>query len=345
MLKRAIRRAEHYRSLFFSSLEKTYTQMIESYHTTISKLKDLAATNYMLGLDHIKAGNYNDARLRFWIVSLIDKTRYPRIYYYMARIYWLKRSVNKAKLALEKAKELLPADDAELHFLDTRIHSPSMISSIPLSIIEENFDVSADAYEPIYLEELHYKGHTILAKELRHIVRNITHSRIDILDIGCGTGLVGRALAPYDIARFLDGVDISRNMLNHSSKLVFNEESVYHSTAHQDILSYLDKAPQLYNAITACHVLHYFGDLDALFTHAHRRLNEWGVFAFTVGYSPTVQEGYAIDDNVDHFYHAPTYIDALIEKHKWTTLTSGSFIMMDNSPAVLYIIQRGENHH
>jgi predicted TPR repeat methyltransferase len=78
--------------------------------------------------------------------------------------------------------------------------------SPPPGYVRHLFDQFSAHYDDIMLRELHYRAHLIL-RELADLVL-VKRRGLDILDLGCGTGLTGAAFA--GIARRLDGVDLSR---------------------------------------------------------------------------------------------------------------------------------------
>ena len=80
---------------------------------------------------------------------------------------------------------------------------------------------------------------------------------LDILDLGCGTGLVGKWMKDY--ARHLVGVDLSDEMVNKArSKMLYTDLSV------SSIQSYLENSQSngaVYDVVVAADVFQYIGDL------------------------------------------------------------------------------------
>ena len=75
---------------------------------------------------------------------------------------------------------------------------------------EPLYDEWSTSYESDLVGGLGYTGHLIAANALAEITTDKTTS---IIDIGCGTGLVGQALRSGGYTN-IDGIDISREMLN-----------------------------------------------------------------------------------------------------------------------------------
>jgi predicted TPR repeat methyltransferase len=97
---------------------------------------------------------------------------------------------------------------------------------------------------------------------------------VDIMDAGCGTGLVGMRLR--NRARRLEGIDLSAAMLERC-KL----KGVYDELHQGDLVSFLAEHPNSYDVITCAATLIHFGDLRPAFEAASRALRHRGFFVFT----------------------------------------------------------------
>src|SRR5262249_49873862 len=108
----------------------------------------------------------------------------------------------------------------------------------------------------------------------------IAHARSaapwDVLDLGCGTGLMGAQLAAH--TRRLVGVDLSRKMLQQAGK-----RGIYQALECRDIAEVLEAAePGSYDIVAAADVFVYMGKLDALVARLKTVLRPTGMFAFSV---------------------------------------------------------------
>lgn len=97
---------------------------------------------------------------------------------------------------------------------------------------------------------------------------------LEILDIGCGTGLAGVALK--ERAALLAGVDLSPEMIEQA-----RARGIYDRLEVAEITQWLDRTQAQFDLIVACDCLVYFGDLLAVAAPAARRLRHGGWFAFT----------------------------------------------------------------
>ena len=96
-----------------------------------------------------------------------------------------------------------------------------------------------------------------------------------ILDIGCGTGLVGAAVR--DLAARLEGADISPAMLEKAGA-----KNLYDTLFEADLAPFMAEHAGSYDAVLGAAALIHFGDLRPLFQAASRCLRGRGLFVFTV---------------------------------------------------------------
>src|SRR5262249_8995897 len=98
---------------------------------------------------------------------------------------------------------------------------------------------------------------------------------LDVLDLGCGTGLCGAQFRPW--ARTLMGVDQSAGMLARA-----RARGIYDELTESDLASALRKYADRFDLIVASDVLLLVGDLAPVFDAVARALHPGGRFAFTV---------------------------------------------------------------
>ena len=120
-------------------------------------------------------------------------------------------------------------------------------------------------------KEESYFGAGLVAQGL---VRHARGAGLDLLDIGCGTGLVG--VAARGLARRLDGVDVSPAMLEKAKA-----KGVYDGVFEADLTHFMTQHEGGYDAVLAAATLIHFGDLKALFVATSRSLRDEGLFVFT----------------------------------------------------------------
>jgi predicted TPR repeat methyltransferase len=106
-------------------------------------------------------------------------------------------------------------------------------------------------------------------------VRSRGQFALDILDLGCGTGLVGQLFKP--LARSLVGVDLVPQMIQRA-----RERNIYDSLHEAEINSFLANSADAVDLILAADVFIYIGDLSSIFPQVSRILRPGGLFAFSI---------------------------------------------------------------
>jgi predicted TPR repeat methyltransferase len=142
----------------------------------------------------------------------------------------------------------------------------------PPGYVRHLFDQFSSDYDARMLGALGYRGHLIL-RELADLVL-MKREGLDILDLGCGTGLAGAVFAP--MARRLDGVDLSPRMIEQA-----RARGIYSHLAVGDLETALTEKDAFYDLILAADTLVYIGDLAPVFGGARHRLKPSGFLLAT----------------------------------------------------------------
>lgn len=139
----------------------------------------------------------------------------------------------------------------------------------PVTMVRPMFDGLADQFDQHLVTRLGYK----LPREVADIINDRYPDRkLNVLDLGCGTGLLGACLGRIDGA--LVGVELSRPMIDQAIK-----HGVYDRFHNVDLLEALQATPEsLYDVIAALDVFIYVGDLTAAIPDAYRILRPGGHF-------------------------------------------------------------------
>ncbi len=188
-------------------------------------------------------------------------------------------ALDEAARAFRTCLAVNPADTfgAALHL--ARLSPEQAGWAIPGAYVEQLFDDYADRFDTHLNGILHYRGPALIRAAL---LAEMARQRRDphfkaVLDLGCGTGLMAVALA--GIADIIDGVDISRRMLEKA-----RATNRYRKLDADDLVGHLVTLPAglRYSLATAADVLVYIGDLGPLFAAVRSRLPIGSFFAFTV---------------------------------------------------------------
>jgi len=125
------------------------------------------------------------------------------------------------------------------------------------------------------------------------------NNSLDILDLGCGTGLCGPLFRPQ--AKKLVGVDLAPGMLEQAAEL-----GVYDRLITGDISSVLRNSKSAYDVVLAADVFIYVGELERVFEAVERALKPGGLFAFSVE-SGNDGDGYSLLAT-GRYAHSVSYI-------------------------------------
>ncbi len=139
----------------------------------------------------------------------------------------------------------------------------------PEAYVRHLFDDFAEDFDRCLVEGLDYRGPALIGAALATILGD--RKDLDIMDLGCGTGLAGPVLKPY--SKVLDGLDLSPAMLAKA-----RERALYDHL----IEGYVLAATGCYDVAVAADVLVYIGELSAVMTKMSQILRPGGLFAFTV---------------------------------------------------------------
>ncbi len=228
--------------------------------------------------------------------------------YNLGILYKLQHHYQLARHYLQQALKLKPGDES-ITFLLQALQPDEIPPQAPPPFVRELFDHYAQDYDVHMQKSLHYQVPQVL-RELIEPYRDTLPVHPVILDLGCGTGLVGEYFK--DLSAQLIGVDLAPQMLAKASA-----RGLYTTLHTADILSYLQQSNAAsYDLIIAADVLGYFGPLDKIFTACARALRPQGLFLFSIELS--ADKDYVLDTSV-RYAHNPAYINA-ITQDQWQLL-------------------------
>jgi len=146
-------------------------------------------------------------------------------------------------------------------------------AALPAAYVAHLFDDYAPLFDTHLTNELAYRGPKLIVAALDRVAPARQFKLA--LDLGCGTGLMGKALQGR-VDRLV-GIDLSPKMIGKA-----RESGVYETLEVADVVEFLRAcAEPCADLIVAADVLVYLGDLDPLFTRIGRALAPGGLFAFS----------------------------------------------------------------
>lgn len=139
--------------------------------------------------------------------------------------------------------------------------------------VEQVFDSFAASFDA-KLASLDYRAPQLVADALASRLPP-PQRQFDIVDLGCGTGLVGPLVRGW--AGRLAGCDLSVGMLRQAK-----QRQAYDVLHKAELVHYLDTQPQTFDIAISADTLCYFGDLGAAMAAARRALRPPGWLVFSV---------------------------------------------------------------
>jgi predicted TPR repeat methyltransferase len=208
---------------------------------------------------------------------------------------------DKALHTLDRAEEL----GMDGRGLRDQIAVNQKAPRLPQNFVRHLFDQFSADYDERMIGRLGYAAPSIL-RDLGAMYWGPKPKPRATLDLGCGTGLSGRAFA--DVAEPLTGVDLSPKMLAAARKT-----GHYGQLIEADLEPWLaSAAPRQFATVVAADVLGYLGDLTATMAGVAHVIRPDGEFLFTV----ELGEGtdFALGER-RRYRHSEAYLRRLAAEH------------------------------
>jgi len=176
----------------------------------------------------------------------------------------------EAIVNLQRALDLMPTDENTAFFL--AMAKGETPRTRPNDLTRKLFDSYSSRFDKHLVGQLKYR----VPQRVAEIVRaRHPNKNVDVLDLGCGTGLTGVYLGPVT-GKFV-GVDLAPQMIERAAR-----HGVYTELRALDLRSALAQTqPQSFDYVIANDVFVYVGDLSDIFPAAFRALRAGGTFVFS----------------------------------------------------------------
>jgi predicted TPR repeat methyltransferase len=175
--------------------------------------------------------------------------------------------------------------------------------------VRQLFDASAVSFDADLVSRLGYGIPREMVDALR-AVESAPAVPWDVLDLGCGTGLVGVEVAPH--TRHLVGVDLAPNMIERARR-----RNIYTDLHCADLMTVLARGGR-YDVVAAADVFIYVGKLDAVIPAIRRVLKPGGLFSFSAEAVEAADEpapqGYCLG-SMGRFAHSADYLRQLAQRN------------------------------
>ena len=206
----------------------------------------------------------------------------------------------EAKLNYKKAIELKSDSKKFKHIFDALTGKTTNFA--PREYVEVLFDNYAINFENSLVNKLEYKIPNKIVEMI--VAKNPNIQLGSVLDLGCGTGLIGDEIKKY--CSNLEGVDLSKLMLEKASA-----KNIYDKLEHQDIVEYLSTEDLDFNYFISSDVFVYVGNLSEIFRLIKSRNKSKGKFVFSTEH--TDRDGFFLEQT-GRYSHSKKYIESLCNK-------------------------------
>ena len=298
------------------SLEMQGKGGLSALHKASALLPEDAEIQNNIGnaLSDLGRGDEAEARYR---LALVLNPDFFGAYGNLGSMLRTQGKLNEALACFQEQLRLAPGDTVIAHHIAAITGSNTECA--PEQYVEKVFDEYAEEFDAHLQQVLKYEAPE---KLVALVTGNATPppEKWNVLDLGCGTGLVGLAIAPF--ARHLVGVDLSSKMLEKAQA-----RQLYHRLERLDLLTMMrSEATSSYDVIILADVFIYIGKVDEIIAEIRRLLSPGGVVAFSIetldaslneGPSRSVQLDYQLRDT-GRYAQSVAYMDRLASAFGFT---------------------------
>lgn len=240
-----------------------------------------------------------------------------------------KRGENsQAKVLFKKALKVNPKDGhslVQLASISTEEEDEQIISEVQMldrEYVAGLFDGYSSRFENELVDVLKYTGHLLVYEAMRDALGDSDATSIHtIIDLGCGTGLLGELIATEMPWVAIHGCDLSQRMVDISLNRRTDSDgkrSVYTSVRNLDATEFLSNfSKESVDCVVASDVFIYVGDISSILDECSKRLVKGGLVGFTV---ESIDSGMRLLPS-GRFGHSRQYIYDMAEKYGFQILS------------------------
>lgn len=198
--------------------------------------------------------------------------------------------------------EIIP-DNEQVKFHIARLEGTSLPAP-PAEYVRNLFDQYAQHFDLHLVTALSYKGPELIYAAVMDVLDS-KNVKMDILDLGCGTGLCATLFK--ELAYKLSGIDLSQKMLE-----VAKRRGLYDHLEVGDITAALEGLNEVHDLVLAADVFIYVGDLKRVFELCSMALKRSGLFAFTIEAAKDEMADYVLEPS-GRYSHSKRYLNELAQ--------------------------------
>lgn len=223
----------------------------------------------LLANDLSQLGKYDEA-LALWDGLIADSPRDPQALEGRMHTLLAAGRLEDAAMVTATLLSLAPQNPVYAYY-DARAHGQTPAHQ-PAELNRQLFDSAAQVFDQQLQQGLRYRLPQLIAQK---IIALYPDKKLHVLDLGCGTGLLGAQLGK--LQGRLVGVDVSPKMLEQARRY-----ELYDSLEVADLHDTLrDVPPASYDVVAALDVFVYLGDLNTAIPGAWLALVPGGRLIFS----------------------------------------------------------------
>ena len=222
--------------------------------------------------------------------------------YSRMHVFFKTKELDKAAQDAQALVEIDPSNERSRFYLAfARGENPG---NQPAAVISTLFDDYAERFDQHLVVTLQYR----LPKDVAAMINEWHPDRKgDVLDLGCGTGLLGVCLGRLE--GVLVGVDLSNEMLEKAA-----QHNVYDKFHLADVVAAVKATPaNQYHVVAALEVFVYIGDLEEVVPNALKILIPGGHFIFSCEAAEAGQQDFNLQETF-RYTHQPSYLQRLMDE-------------------------------
>jgi predicted TPR repeat methyltransferase len=249
-----------------------FDEAIARFRRALTLRPDLADARVELGLALARQGRLEEAAAEARAAArLAGQSLFPRYSFGTLLAKCGMKAEASAQFKLCLAAD--PDDRQGARMFLAGLGQESMPERAPDALLGELYSSNASTWDQCLTGAHPYRGAELVGRAIERLANE--SKELDVLDVGCGTGLAGPLLRPR--ARCLDGIDLSPAMLEMAK-----EKKIYDTLQQGDLVALLADRADRYDVVTAAGTLIHFGDLRPVFEAVASALRDAGLFVFTV---------------------------------------------------------------
>jgi len=303
-------------------------QEAAKYFLRLIPLSSDSENYYNLGIAYMEQEKHQEAIIYFEQALHINPD-YIEAHNNLGAIFLKLNDHSKASSHYKEVLRIDPKNIEASYILDA-INDSHHYTTAPSIYIENLFNQYAPYYDQHLTKILDSKIPYLIHKAIIEIISE--KHNLNILDLGCGTGLIGEKFHP--IANTLIGIDLSEKMLEQAKQKNFYTELVL-----EDINNAIKKYNNI-DLVIAADTLVYIGNLEQIFYHLTTTLKPNGMFAFTI--ETTSNYPYCLQKTA-RFAHDKKYIQDLSHKYNFDIILCNNIILRKhyntNIEGLLYVLR------